>query len=136
MSFVPGGKKPKVNFYPQTDVLGQFWRYGFVIKIAWTVDGPPKDCKYFLNEPAGGVTGDNPNGKVAPSLGTGGWIEVPQVTLDALGIPVNAGVGTYRIRVDLTQQCKCRSSDGTEVTDSKHIKIRDSEKWKGLPKGN
>ncbi|HQC11689.1 MAG TPA: hypothetical protein PK953_12320, partial [Smithellaceae bacterium] len=37
------------------------------------------------------------------------------------------------IKVDMTQQYKCRGSDGTEVTDSKHIKISDSEKWKGPP---
>lgn len=57
----------------------------------------------------------------------------PGRVLDPLGIPVNAGVGKHKIKVDMTQQYKCRSSDGTEVTDSKHIKISDSEKWKGPP---
>jgi RHS repeat-associated protein len=134
VTFIPGGKKPKVDFYPQQDPLGTFYRYGFVVKIEWTVDGPPNDCKYFLNEPAGGVTGETPKGKVDPSAGTGGWIPVPQVTLDALGIPVNAGVGKYKIKVDLTQEYKCRSSDGTEVNDSKHITASGSKKWKGPPK--
>jgi hypothetical protein len=133
VTFMPGGKKPKVEFYPQTDILGTFYRYGFVVKIAWTVDGPPKDCKYFLYEPAGGVTGEGPTGKYKPSDEIP-WKEVLQVTEDALGLPVNQGVGKYKINVDLTQYYKCRSSDGTEVNDSKHIKISDSEKWKGPPK--
>ncbi len=134
VTFIPGGKKPKVEFYPLQDPLGTFYRYGFIIKIEWTVDGPPKDCKYFVNEPSGGVTGETPKGKVSPLDGTfGNWVEVGQVFLDPLGIPVNAGVGKYKIKVDMTQQYKCRSSDGTEVTDAKHIKISDSEKWKGPP---
>ncbi len=133
VTFIPGGKKPKVEFYPQQDVLGTFYRYGFVIRIEWTVDGPPRDCRYFLYEPAGGVTGEGPKGKYGPSREIP-WEEVLQVTLDALGLRVNQGVGKYKIKVDLTQQYKCRSSDGTEVTDSKHIKISDSEKWKGPPK--
>ncbi len=134
VTFIPGGKKPKVEFYPQQDVLGTFYRYGFVIRIEWTVDGPPNDCKYFLYEPAGGVNGEGPKGKYDPSPEIP-WKEVLRVTQDALGLPVNQGVGKYKIKVDLTQQYKCRSSDGTEVTDSKHIKISDSEKWKGPPKG-
>jgi uncharacterized protein RhaS with RHS repeats len=134
VTFIPGGKKPKVEFYPLQDPLGTFYRYGFIIRVEWTVDGPPKDCKYFVNEPAGGVTGETPNGKVSPSDGTfGNWVEVGQVFLDPLGIPVNAGVGKYKIKVDMTQQYKCRGSDGTEVTNSKHIKTNDSEKWKGPP---
>ena len=43
VTFIPGGKKPKLEFYPQQDVLGTFYRYGFVIRIEWTVDGPPKE---------------------------------------------------------------------------------------------
>ena len=132
VTFIPGGKKPKVEFYELQDPLGSFYRYGFVIKIEWTVDGPPKDCKYFVNEPAGGVTGETAKGKVSPSDGTlGNWVEVGQVFLDSLGIPVNAGLGRYRIKVDMTQRYRCRSSDGSEVSDSKHIKIRDRQKWKG-----
>jgi RHS repeat-associated protein len=99
VTFIPGGKKPKVDFYPLQDPLGTFYRYGFIIKIEWTVDGPPKDCKYFVNEPSGGVTGETPKGKVSPSDGTfGNWVEVGQVLLDPLGIPVNAGVGKYKIK--------------------------------------
>lgn len=137
VTFIPNGKNPKVEFYPLQDLLGTFYRYGFIIKIEWTVDEPPEHCNYFVNEPPGGVTGETPKGIVAPSDGTlGTWVEVGQVFLDPLGIPVNAGVGKYKIKVDMTQQYKCRSSDGTEVTDSKHIKISDSEKWKGPPKKN
>jgi len=135
VTFIPGGKKPKVDFYPQRDPLGVFYRYGFIIRIEWTVDGSPNECKYFLYEPAGGVTGETPKGKVAPSAGTGDWISVPRVMLDALGIPLTGGKGKYRIKVDVTQQYKCRSSDGTEVTDSKHITASGSKKWNGPPEG-
>jgi len=135
ITFIPGGNKPKVDFYPQQDVLGTFYRYGFVVRIEWTVDGDPSHCKYFLNEPAGGVTGETPKGEASSSDGTGGWIPVPQVALDALGIPVNRGEGKYKIKVDMTQQYKCQSSDGTEMTDSRHITAKGSKKWKGPPKG-
>ena len=80
------------------------------------------------------MNGEGPKGKYDPSPEIP-WKEVLRVTQDALGLPVNQGVGKYKIKVDLTQQYKCRSSDGTEVTDSKHMKISDSEKWKGPPKG-
>jgi hypothetical protein len=133
VTFIPGGKKPKVVFYPQQDVLGTFYRYGFVILIEWTVDGDPNGCKYFLSEPDGGVNGEGPKGKYDPSPEIP-WRQVLRVTPDALGLPVNQGEGKYRIKVDLTQQYKCRSTDGTEVTDSKNIKISDSDKWKGPPK--
>lgn len=133
VTFVPGGKKPKVEFYPQRDALGIFYRCGFVIRIEWTVEGPTNGCKYFLYEPAGGVTGEGPKAKYDPSPEIP-WMEVKQVTEDALGLPLKQGNGSYKIKVDMTQQYKCRSSDGTEVTDSMHIKTSDSKNWKGPPK--
>jgi uncharacterized protein RhaS with RHS repeats len=135
VTFIPGGKKPKLDFFPQQDLMGIFYRYGFIIVVEWKVDGDPSGCKYFLYEPAGGVTGEGPKGKYDPSPEIP-WQEVLRVTPDALGLPLNQGNGKYKIKVDLTQYYKCRSSDGTEVADSKHIEISDSKKWKGPPKVN
>ncbi len=132
ITFEKGGKSPKVTFYPIPDGFGNInYRYGFIIIIAWTVEGYPGSCKYFLKEASGGVTGETPKGGVDPSNGTfDQWQQVNQVQPDPLGIPKTKGPGEYKIKVDMTQYYKCVSSDGTEVVSSKKIKISDSEKWK------
>jgi hypothetical protein len=150
ITFEPGGdKQPKPGFYPVAvpiapGIIGEDWRFGFKIIITWTVDGDPNACKYYLKEAPGGVTGEDPFGKVSPSDGSlgedgtfGGWQRVGQTATDPLGIPVNkpGAKGKYRIRFDISQDYNCVSSDGTTqpIVSSRRFKGSGSEKWTGQP---
>jgi hypothetical protein len=68
VTFIPGGKRPKEEFYPLQSPFGTFYQYGFVIKIEWTVDGRTNSCKILGEEPAGGVTGETQAAKSHPPM--------------------------------------------------------------------
>lgn len=123
-------KRVKVTFSPHT-IFGNMkigtydgpagQELGSVITIAWTVDGDPSQCHYYLNEPPNGVTGSGPKMDYTPSYGTGGnTVEISQVYADHMGLFPDQGKGKYRIKVNLTQTYTCLSSDGTTVTETDH----------------
>jgi hypothetical protein len=131
-------KKVKVSFSPST-IFGNmkigFYsgpggeEFGSVITIAWTVDGDPTKCKYYLYEPPGGVNGSGPSGTFGSSYGTLGLtVPVGQVYNDHMGLPVGQN-GKYKIQVDLSQTYTCESDDGTTVTETKTYKKNASGKW-------
>ena len=114
ITYFPGGDKWQADFYSVGGSGAQL--FGTVFIITWTVDGDPTQCRYFLNEPAGGVTGTNPNGQVGASTGTGGQYQelFTPVYRDHTGIPF-VGNGKYKVKYKLTQTYKCEDSDGTPM---------------------
>ena len=133
--------KVHVSFNPQT-IFGNmkidFYagpgaeRYGSQIIIAWDVEGDPTQCRYFLKEPPGGVSGTTPSGSAGSSSGTDGkFVELfAQIYTDSMGIRVDQR-GKYTIHVDLTQTYLCISSDWTHEDETRHFKKDSSKKWRG-----
>jgi len=111
ITFEPGGKKPKAEWYVDNR---QYKRFGAKIKISWKVEGDPKKCRYYLMEPAGGVSGSTPTTKES-STGTGGvYVETRQEIEDNSGIGL-FGHGKYKVKYDLYQTYKCVGADRAEM---------------------
>ena len=98
--------------------------YGAQISSSWDVDGDKSLCVYEIMEKAGLVTGSDPTGPLAPSVGSsqypGGWQPAPGGdNVDSMGIPV-VGNGEYTIdATKLTQTYRCIDSDD-DKTNPKH----------------
>jgi hypothetical protein len=117
-----GPKLPMGFYYRPADIISPGGeRFGAWIHIHWNLEekSDPALCRYFINEPPGGVTGRGPDGKTPPSTGVNG--EVGQDSDDPLGIPVKRA-GKYRIKVNIIQTYTCVSSDGSRTTESRHFK--------------